>query len=220
MTVRHLYDIPQEIEQFEQQLIENGGELTPELEQAWSAFVQSGKDKLEAAAFVLNRLKHDAETCRTEVRRLEKRALSTETNRKRLSELTLYALKALGGKIKTSLISMWTGRTAKQISVEVKAGADLAAVAATHPELVRVSYAANLEAVKKAYADIATKLEKEREALELQAARPENAGTLLETLEKIDAQMLERWKALLAEANLPDCFIVRHEPATEYLVIR
>lgn len=170
-----LYDIPKEIEQFEQQLIENGGELTPELEAQWSAFIAGSREKLEAAAFVLNRLWGDAETCRKEVLRLESRAASTEQNHTRLSGLTLYALKALGGKVKTSLISMWTGRTGKQIQVEVKEGTDLAALQITHPALVRVSYQVNFSAVK---------------------------------------------ELVKAGGEVPECFIIRHQDATEYLVIK
>jgi Siphovirus Gp157 len=143
-----LYDIPREIEEFERRLEEGGGELTPELEQEWAVFVAAGKDKMESAGFVILRIKDDIESCEKEIKRLTERAAKAERNKDRLRSLTLYALQAWGGKLKTSLISMWTGRTGKQTCVEIKEGTDLKKLAETHPDLVRVKYEANLDAVK------------------------------------------------------------------------
>jgi len=210
-----LYDIPAEIEEFERQLIENDGELTPELEKKWADFIAGSKERMEAAAFVLKRLKKDAETCREESKRLTARALSMEGNRERLNGLTLFALRALGGKIKTALVSLWIGRTGKQVSVEIKEGTDLAAIAKTHPGLVRVKHEMDLEAIKEAYQEIATKVEAERDRLTKEAARD---GSMI-TEADIDPQVIAFWKDCLAAANLPDCFIVRHQAPTEYLRI-
>jgi iron uptake system EfeUOB component EfeO/EfeM len=211
-----LYEIPAEIEKFEDKLIENEGELTPELEAEWKAFVQSGKDKLEGAAFVLQRLKSDAATCRTEVQRLQARAQRTEKNRGRLCDLTLYALKAMGGKIKTALVSMYVGRTGKLISVELKEGTDLEAVAKTHPQFVRVKYEADLEPIKEAYKQLADKVDAERERLTNEARRE---GSMI-TEADIEPQIMAFWKDLVSAANLPECFTVRNQQPTESLQIR
>ena len=210
-----LYDIPKEIDNFESRLIQNGGELTPELEQEWGAFIAGSKERMEAAAFVINRLKGDSELCRTECQRLQKRAQSTENNTKRLSDLTLYALKAMGGKVKTALVSMWIGRSAEQLAVEVKEGTDLAAIQQINPDLVRVKYEPNMEAIKNAYASICAQLDQEQDD------EYAKAGEITQEIESaINHRIMERRKQLLKEANLPDCFIVRHQAGTEYLRIK
>lgn len=210
-----LYDIPKEIDNFESRLIQNGGELTPELEQEWGAFIAGSKERMEAAAFVINRLKGDADLCRTECQRLQKRAQSTENNTKRLSDLTLYALKAMGGKLKTALVSMWIGRSGDQLAVEVKEGTDLSAIQKTNPDLVRVKYEPNMEAVKNAYGAISAQLDSEQEA------EYAKAGEITAEIESaINHRIMERRKQLLQEAKLPDCFIVRHQAGTEYLRIK
>lgn len=145
-----LYDIPREIEMFEDRLINAGGELTPELEAEWSAFVSQGKDKLESAAFVISRFEDDIETCEAEVKRLRARAAAGCRNVDRLKGLTLYALQAMGGKLKTALVSMWIGRTGTQVQVEVKEGTDLTQLEKTHPQFVRVKREINMEALKQA----------------------------------------------------------------------
>lgn len=143
-----LYEIPPEIDEFERILIENGGELTPELEQRWSDFIGASKEKLESAAFVLGSIEDDIEACNGEIKRLQNRKWSAERNVKRLRDLTLYALKALGGKLKTALVSMHTGRTGQKVKIEVKEGTDLKVLHAEVPELVRVKYELNLEQAK------------------------------------------------------------------------
>jgi hypothetical protein len=216
--VTRLYDIPKEIDNFEFRLIHNEGELTPEMEQEWAAFIAGSKERLEAAAFVINRLKGDEKLCRTECQRLQARAQSTERNAKRLSDLTLYALKAMGGKVKTALVSMWIGRSGDQLAVEVKEGTDLAAIQKTNPELVRVKYEPNLDAVKSAYGAIFEQLDSATEAEYLKA---NEAGEITDEVESgINHRIMERRKQLLAEAKLPDCFIVRHQADTEYLRIK
>lgn len=210
-----LYDIPKEIDNFEARLIHNEGELTPEMEQEWATFIAGSKERLEAAAFVINRLKGDEKLCRTECQRLQARAQSTERNAKRLSDLTLYALKAMGGKVKTALVSMWIGRSGDQLAVEVKEGTDLAAIATTNPALVRVKYEPNLEAVKEAYGAISKQLDQEMEAEYVKA------GEITQEVESaINHRIMERRKELLKAAKLPDCFIVRQQAGTEYLRIK
>lgn len=211
-----LYDIPKEIDNFESRLIHNEGELTPEMEQEWAAFIEGSKERLEAAAFVIKRLDADAETCRSECRRLQGRAQSTERNSARLSDLTLYALKAMGGKVKTALVSLYIGRSGKQIAVEEKEGTDRAEVAKTNPNLIRVKYELNLEAIKEAYGSISAQLDAEQEEEFLKVE-----GEITPEIEsQINHRIMERRKELLKAANLPECFIVRHVAGTEHLRIR
>ena len=143
-----LYEIPRELDAIEELLIETGGELTPELEQRFSDCISQGKDKLESAAFVLCRMDDDAEACDAEIKRLRQRKGTLERNRERLADLTLYALKAMGGKLKTALVTMFTRRSADQIHIEAAPGTDLVELHKQFPELVRVKYELNLEQAK------------------------------------------------------------------------
>jgi hypothetical protein len=211
-----LYDIPKEIEIFEDRLINGGGELTPELEKEWSAFVAQGKDKLEAAAFVINSIEGDIEQCEAEVKRLKDRAASSTRNVDRLRDLTLYALKAMGGKVKTSLISLWVGCSGKKLKVDLKPGTDLEALNKTHPQLVRVSYEPRLDAAKALYEPIWNTWQACREEFYSQAAdepTPEAIGEINRKLDLI-------WKELLLNSGLPDCFTLSVTPETEYLRIK
>lgn len=212
-----LYDIPQEIEAFEQKLIENGGELTPELEAEWSAFISEGKEKLQAAGFVLLRLKSDVETIKNEVARLDKRKKQSEANKKRLSDLTLYALQSFGGKVKTALINMWTGRTARQVTMDVKPGTDLVELQKTHPDFVRVKYEPNIEQAKAVYEPLWKKFEEEREAEYLKAGE---TLTDEKVREQINAKLDARWQEMLKASGLPDCFLINTSASTEYLVVK
>lgn len=145
-----LYDIPREIEDFENELIQNGGELTEDLEKRWHGFVNAGKDKIEAACCVVVGLQAQQEACEKEAKRLTEKAAQHEHNVKRLKDLMIYAVDALGGKVKTSLFTVWTQTSASQIKVEMKEGTDLAKLEITHPQFVRVKREANIEAIKKA----------------------------------------------------------------------
>ena len=210
-----LHNIPTEIDSFESRLIHNDGELTPEMEQEWADLIHGSKERLEAAAFVICRLDDDAEDCREEVKRLEARARSFESNRERLAARTLYALKAMGGKIQTAIVTLCVGRSAKQLAVEVKEGTDLKEIEKTNPDFVRVKYEPNIKAIKEAYASICSQLEQEEEA------EYAKAGEVTQEIESaINHRMMERRKQLLKEAKLPDCFIVRHQAGTEYLRIK
>jgi hypothetical protein len=132
-----LYDVPSEIASFEVEIEANAGEITPELEERWKAFVAAGKDKIEAAAMVITTLKAQAEACEAEAERLQSRAESLAKNVERLKELTIGAVDAMGGKVKTSLFTIWTQDSASSISVEVKPGTDLAEMAEFLPGFVR-----------------------------------------------------------------------------------
>lgn len=144
-----LYDIPAEIAAFEMELETGGGELTPELEQRWKDFIAGSKDKIEAAAMVVNKLEADAEICERESDRLSARQHQMERNAKRLKDLMIFAVDALGGKIKTPIVTVWCQNSAPHTKVEVKEGTDLVALEKTNPELVRVKREPNIEAAKK-----------------------------------------------------------------------
>jgi hypothetical protein len=135
-----LYDIPLEANAIEEQLFDNIGELTPELEQRIKDFLAQGKDKIEAAAIVIGALEEDATICQVEARRLIERAAQLNQSADRLRGMVLCAVDlGFGGKIKTSKFTIW-GQTSGQVTqFDLKAGVDIYALMASHPELVKAA---------------------------------------------------------------------------------
>lgn len=131
-----LYEIPIEFADLEMQLIECGGELTPELEKKLDDFLRSGKDKIEGAACVVRGLELEADTCKKEAARLSERSSSLGNNAERLKKLILTALDgAFGGKLKTPLFTIWGQTSAPTVSFDLAPEVDLASL----PEnLVRI----------------------------------------------------------------------------------
>ena len=133
-----LYDIPVEANAIEEQLFENIGELTPELEQRIKDFLAQGKDKLEAAAVVIYSLEEDASICQSEAKRLIERAAQLNQSVDRLRGMVLCAVDlGFGGKVKTPKFTIWGQTSAPVTQFELKAGADIYQIMAAHPELIR-----------------------------------------------------------------------------------
>jgi hypothetical protein len=143
-----LYEIPTEFSILETALIENAGEITPELEKQLDEFLRAGKDKIEAGAMVMRGLEMEANACKEEAKRLSERAKALEANAERLKKLVLYALDgAFGGKVKTALFTIWTQTSAPVQNLDVMPGTELKDL----PEsFVRVTYALAKDAVKEA----------------------------------------------------------------------
>lgn len=143
-----LYEVPAEFALLEQALIENDGELTPELEKTLDDFLRSGKDKIEGGAMVMRGLEIEAEACKTEAKRLAERATALDNNADRLKKLVLYALDgAFGGKIKTALFTIWGQTSAPTVNLDLEPGAELNCL----PEkFVRVKYELAKDVVKDA----------------------------------------------------------------------
>jgi Siphovirus Gp157 len=143
-----LYDIPAEFSMLETALIENDGELTPELEKQLDDFLRTGKDKLEGGAMVMRGLEMEAEACRAEAERLSERAASIDNNVSRLKKLILYALDgAFGGKVKTALFTIWGQTSGGIMNFDLSPGTELTELPA---EFVRIEYSLRKDAMKEA----------------------------------------------------------------------
>ena len=141
-----LYDLPAEFSELELALTESAGELSPELEQRFDAFLRAGKDKIEAGAMVVRGFEIEAEACKLESKRLVERSGALEKNAARLKKLILFALDgAFAGKVKTTLFTVWAQTSTPCISFDLMPGTDLA----TLPEsCVRVTRALATDAIK------------------------------------------------------------------------
>lgn len=146
-----LYEIPIEASDIESALAENGGELTPEIEQRIADFLSQGKDKIEAAAVVVKSILADASICKAESTRLSQRAASLEGAADRLKGMMLIAIdEGFGGKVKTAKFTIWGQNSADTVHFDFAPGANIYSVAAAAPCFIR---AADPELDKKALKD-------------------------------------------------------------------
>ena len=103
-----LYEVGVEGAEIESILMENDGELTPELEARLDAHLASGKNKIVAAAMVVQGLEASKANCLAEALRLMDRANAFERNAKSLKARILFAVdEGFDGKIKTDLFTIW-----------------------------------------------------------------------------------------------------------------
>jgi hypothetical protein len=136
-----LYDIAMEGLVIGDLLTGNEGELTPELEARLDALLQAGTDKLEAAERVSRNLKSNAEACATEAKRLADRARSFERQNKALRSRMAVALEAaFGGKIRTSLFTIWCQRSAPTMRVNLAPNTNLDELRTRRPDLFRTEH--------------------------------------------------------------------------------
>jgi hypothetical protein len=145
-----LYDLPMEFAAMEAALVESGGELTPELEQQYDALLRAGADKIEAAAKVVRMLEAQRDACKEEAARLADRAQSLENGKDRLKAMMIGAVDAFGGKVKTSLFTVYTQTSATQTHVDLVPGTELPRLAESDPDLVRVTHELNKQFIKEA----------------------------------------------------------------------
>jgi hypothetical protein len=154
-----LYQVPLEFELLEQELIETEGELTPELEARFDAFMRGGKEKIEAAAMVVRRIETEADACDAqakailngEVARLVTRKLAHEKNASRLKSMVLRAVDhAFSGKVKTPLFTIWGQTSAPSVSIDLAPGVTLEELEKESPFFVRKRLELDKNAVKAA----------------------------------------------------------------------
>ena len=117
-----LYEIPLEANAIEEQLFDNVGELTPDLEQRIKDFLSQGKDKIESAAVVIGSLEEDATICQAEAKRLIERAARLNQSADRLRGMVLCAVDlGFAGKVKTSKFTIWGQTSASVTHYDLKA---------------------------------------------------------------------------------------------------
>lgn len=136
-----LYQVTTEGLELNDLLAQMDGELTPELEARFDAFLRTGKDKLNAAACVVRQMETDAEACKNEGNRLYERAAMFSREAEALKARMLAAVDAaFDGKVKTPLFTIWGQTSAPTISFEVAPDADLGKI---DPDLVRTKLELN-----------------------------------------------------------------------------
>lgn len=134
-----LYDLSREGLEIFDMLEDNLGELTPELEARLDKLMLEGPERLEAAAMVVRTLEHNAAACEAEADRLHQRAKALAGQTERLKKrMTLCLDQAFNGKVKTSLFTISTQKTADRTVAELVPGVTPEMLHEERPDLVRV----------------------------------------------------------------------------------
>lgn len=147
--MRNLYEIGVEGSEIERILIQAEGELTPELEARLDSLLSRGGDVLDSAAAVVRRLTAHEDECKLEAKRFAERASMFERDKDNLKARILFAVDSgFGGRVKTSKNTLWGQNASPAITIELAPDADLEAIAAEYPSLVKRSIALNTTEVR------------------------------------------------------------------------
>ena len=147
-----LYDLSLEGVQIQDMLLENDGELTPELEARIDQLMLLGPEKIEAAAIVVQNLQASALVCTQEALRLKSRAESFDRNVSKLKERIAIALDcAFNGKVKTHRFTVWTQKAPDTVAFDLKEEFTLDQLEATFPQLVRTKKELDKKACQEAF---------------------------------------------------------------------
>lgn len=104
----NIFNISQELEDIFYQIEENGGEITPELEERLAITEDKLHDKLDSYRRVYSKFMSDAKTCKEEETRIAKLRKSKESQAERLKDTMLTAVQQFGalGKSGNRLINL------------------------------------------------------------------------------------------------------------------
>lgn len=147
-----LYDLSLEGMVIQDILLENEGELTPELEARLDALMQAGPDRIEAAAMVVRTIEANASICKAEAARMLERAKSFENNVQRLKDRIVVAVDAaFSGKVKTPRFTVWTQRSASTVAFDLREEFTIDMLHEDLPEAVRIKKELNKTALREMY---------------------------------------------------------------------
>jgi hypothetical protein len=147
-----LMDIGENALEINDILREMDGELTPELEARLDALLASGKDALDAAAWVLRSIAAEQELCEAEAKRYKERAGSKARELENLKGRMMFVVDAaFGGKLKTAKNTIWTQASGDTLSFDLAPDADLAKIAVDNSVFVRREYSLDKVALKNHY---------------------------------------------------------------------
>lgn len=137
---KNLFNIDADIFQLHQQIEENGGELTPELEELLNITEHDRESKCEGYVYVIRELKSRSQFIKDEAKRLLDAARTYDKSIERLENSLLQSIVQLGN-IKTNFVSISTRRNK---SVEIDSDVELPLA------YQRVKVEANKTAIKEA----------------------------------------------------------------------
>lgn len=134
-----LYDLSVEGMMIRDALLENEGEITPEIEQRIDALMEAAPERIEAAAMVVRTLEASEAACAAEADRFARRAKSLADNAARLKERMAWVVDAaFNGKVRTDRFTVWTQAAPEHVAFDVAEGHTIDEVESADASLVRV----------------------------------------------------------------------------------
>lgn len=137
---KNLFNINEDIFRLHQQIEENGGELTPELEEQLTITEDERESKCEGYVHVIRELKSRSQFIKDEAKRLLDAARTYDKSVERLEDSLLQSIVQLGS-VKTNFVSISTRRN-KSVEIDDNVEIPLA--------YQRVKIEANKTAIKEA----------------------------------------------------------------------
>lgn len=124
----NIYNIQQDILSIFNELEENGGDLTPELEERLNIKKEEFKDKIKSYAGVIKMLEHDISDIKEEKTRLNDLQKSKEKSIERLKKVMIYAIGKFGDTTKngSKFIDYGTGKVSIRTTQTVEVNEDSA----------------------------------------------------------------------------------------------
>jgi len=138
--MKNLFNIDAELYEVYNEIENNGGEMTPELEATLEITEAERMTKGEGYVYVIKQLRSQADMIKSEIKRLQELAKRYENSADKLSDTLLQSVIA-HGQIKTALVTI-SSRKSKSVSIT-----DEAVIPA---EFLRIKTEPNKTAIKEA----------------------------------------------------------------------
>lgn len=140
MRKKNLFNLDAELFSIQEEINENGGELTPELEERLEITTIGREQKIAGCLYIARELRNKANFVRAEAKRLQEIAKQYDNTADRLEENVLTSIINIG-PVKTDFMSVTTRRTKAVHIVDDKEIPE---------EFCRVKYEPNKTAIKEA----------------------------------------------------------------------
>ena len=225
-TKSTLYDVAQEGADIQALLMENDGELTPELEERLDSLLKQGKDKLIAAVKVVRNIEANADNClkeaatqSEEVERLKTRSASFTADAKRLKERILIAVDfAFGGKVKTDLFTIYGQNSPDTVAIELAPTFTLEQLKEAKPELVRTKLELEKKAIVEQHKQLKARLAELASNIPL--AEGQTLCDVLHEVAKEDTELGRKAQQFLDDSECFEALIVTENPGVRTLRIK
>lgn len=113
--MKNLFNIDAELYEVYNEIENNGGEMTPELEATLEITEAERMTKGEGYVYVIKQLRSQADMIKSEIKRLQELAKRYENSADKLSDTLLQSVVA-NGQIKTALVTI-SSRKSKSVSI-------------------------------------------------------------------------------------------------------
>ena len=139
-----LYDLTAELLNFEEELQENYGEITEDMQERYDELLTLTRDKMENYIKLIRNMEAERDAIKVEADRLSTRAKTKDNSIKSLKELLRYSMDALDmGKVNTTVGSI-SVRQAPKVKTHIREDAIVPA------RFMRAKYEPDLKAIAEA----------------------------------------------------------------------